>query len=355
MDLYTGQTHIVAQTCGWEPQLGANLNWGESDHELFFNDVDIKNWIPFAWKLDPLTGNRYRMQGTVYHASSDGRWLISANLSTMSKTQLGYGVCLPEETVGRNIGASKEDGFYLTDTTTGKTRLFVSIADLLASTGPPLIMSDPEKMEIYGFHCKFNLQADRVMLSLRWFPAADEPRRDMFNIDYDSVEYAWFTMGLEGKEIYCAVGADQWRKDGDHATWFPDGRRISMNLNIDGNGMRFVEANADGSNLHKMLPETVGSGHPTVHLDTRHLLTDTYTWGKRSFGDGTVPLRWINLETGTEEDIVRINTRQLCKNKVMRVDPHPAWDRTWRYVTFNAFIGGTRRIFVADMKELLSQ
>jgi hypothetical protein len=38
---------------------------------------------------------------------------------------------------------------------------------------------------------------------------------------------------------------------------------------------------------------------------------------------------------------------------VMRVDPHPAWDRTWRYVTFNAFVDGTRRVFVADMKELI--
>ena len=39
--------------------------------------------------------------------------------------------------------------------------------------------------------------------------------------------------------------------------------------------------------------------------------------------------------------------------RVLRLDPHPAWDRTWRYVTFNAVAGGTRRVFVADMARLL--
>jgi len=96
-----------------------------------------------------------------------------------------------------------------------------------------------------------------------------------------------------------------------------------------------------------------GSGHPTVHPDGRHLLTDTYTREGTAFGDGTIPLRWVDLAAGTEETVVRINTAQPCEDSVMRVDPHPAWDRTWRYVTFNAFAGGTRRVFVADMRKLL--
>jgi hypothetical protein len=90
-----------------------------------------------------------------------------------------------------------------------------------------------------------------------------------------------------------------------------------------------------------------------VHPDGKHLLTDTYTKESTAFGDGTIPLRWVDLETGEEETIVRINTQQPCPDMVLRVDPHPAWDRTWRYVTFNAFVNGTRRVFVADMKELI--
>ncbi|HOK04217.1 MAG TPA: hypothetical protein PLN24_03070, partial [Victivallales bacterium] len=353
IDLETGKDWIVAKSSGWEPQMGANINWGASDDTIFFNDVNSSTWQPFAWKLNPFSGKKERMEGTVYHASPDGRWLISANMTTMRRTQPGYGVCIPLEKMRRNIGSAEDDGFTLTDTETGKSRLFASIADLIKKANPPVLIEDPEKQEIYGFHSKFNPQSNRLMLSLRWFPATEEPRWNMFAIDHSAVHFAWITVEITGEKKHCAIGPEQWKKGGHHATWFPDGKQISMNLNIDGDGLRFVKVNADGSGLQKILDETPGSGHPTIHPDGRHLLTDTYTFEKTAFGDGTIPLRWINLSNGKEEVIVRINTNQPCKDGVMRVDPHPAWDRTWRYITFNAFVGGTRRVFIADMKELL--
>jgi hypothetical protein len=293
------------------------------------------------------------MEGTVYHASADGRWLISANMTTMRRTQPGYGVRVPEERVRRNIGPAEDDGFTLTDTSSGRSRMFASLADLLRRADPAVGIDNPAGQEIYGFHSKFNPRGDRLMLSLRWFPAAAEPRWNMFALDHAAVRFAWVTTGSAGGPVHCAVGPEQWVKGGHHATWFPDGDRISMNLNIDRDGLRFVRVNADGSGLGKMLDGIPGSGHPTVHAAGRHLLTDTYTKEKTAFGDGTVPLRWIELATGKEEVLVRINTQQPCADAVMRVDPHPAWDRTWRYVTFNAFVEGTRRVFVADMSAVL--
>ena len=354
IDLATGENRAVAETCGWEPQMGPNLNWGGSDHELFFNDVDTTTWRPFAWKLDPLSGARQAMEGTVYHASPDGRWLISANMTTMGKTQPGYGVHIPHEAARRNIGPAADDGFYLTDTHSGEARLLVSIRDLVTRADPAIRMDDPEAVEIYGFHSKFNPQSDRLMLSLRWFPATEDARWNMFAIDHSQVRFSWVTMKLDGSAMHCAVGPEEWEKGGHHGTWFPDGRRISMNLAIDRDVLRFVRVNGDGSDLHKMLDNVVGSGHPTVHPNGRHLLTDTYTHESMVFGDGTIPLRWIDLQRGAEEVIVRINTAQPCADSTLRVDPHPAWDRTWRYVAFNGFVDGTRRVFIADMKELLS-
>lgn len=49
--------------------MGANVNRGGTDNELFFNDVDIDTWKPFSWEIDPLSGKRQLMQGTVYRAS----------------------------------------------------------------------------------------------------------------------------------------------------------------------------------------------------------------------------------------------------------------------------------------------
>ena len=61
----------------------------------------------------------------------------------------------------------------------------------------------------------------------------------------------------------------------------------------------------------------------------------------------------MDLQTSEERVLVRINTQQPHDDSVLRIDPHPAWDRTWRYVVFNAFVEGTRRVFVADMESLL--
>jgi len=353
IDLETGEDRIVATTCGWEPQMGANINWGGTDHELFFNDVDTSTWKPFAWKLDPLTGIQQRMEGTLYHASPDGRWLISANMTTMRRTQPGYGVRVPDNTVRQNIGATSDDGFYITDTSTGKCRLFVSIRELLTRADPPVLIDKLDQVEIYGFHSKFNPQGDWLMLSLRWFPVHPEPVFNMFKRDFTAVRYAWVTTPLAGGPVHCAVGPEHWEKGGHHGTWFPDGQRISMNLNINRDGLYFVQVNRDGSDLRKMLENVQGSGHPTVYPGAQHLLTDTYTKEKTAFGDGTIPLRWVNLKTGEEQVIVRINTGQPCKDSVLRVDPHPAWDRTWHFVTFNAFVDGTRKVYIADMKDLV--
>jgi len=354
VDLETGDFRPLAETRGWEPQLGANLNWGGSDHELFFNDVDLKTWKPFAWKFDPLRMIRERWDGSVYHASADGRYLISANMTTMRVTQPGYGVAVPDSAVRRNIGPAEDDGFYLTETRSGKCRLLISIADALRRADPPVHLDDPERMELYGFHSKFNPQGDLLMLSLRWFPVREPRPFNMFRIEHAAVRYAWIVTDLEVRAVHCAIGPEQWEKGGHHATWFPDGRRISMNLNIDRDGLRFVQVNADGSDLRKILPRVLGSGHPTVAPDGRHILTDSYLSEPFAYA-GTVPLRWIDLTDGTEREIVRISVAQPVSDSVMRVDPHPAWDRTGRFVTFNGTVRGSRHVFVADLGSLLSE
>ena len=356
IDLETGENHVVAESRGWEPQLGANINWGATDNELFFNDVDTDTWQPFAWKLDPLLGTKVRLEGTVYHVSPDGKWLISANLPLLRKTQNGYGVMVPKESMRRNVGLVDDDGFYLTDTTTGKRRLLVSLRQLMTEADPPIQREEIEHCELYGAHCKFNPQGTRIMLSLRWFSERGADVWNMAEQDYRALRFAWVTIPTEGGQIHCAAGPELFIKGGHHASWFPDGERISMNLKLDGKAMRFVSVRYDGSDLREIVCDVRGSGHPTVHPSGR-ILTDTYLaqWDYPQYGDGTVPLRWVDIRTGHESVAVRIHTEQPCEDVALRVDPHPTWDRSWRYVAFNGFTGGTRRVFIADMASLLQK
>ncbi|MFG0250245.1 MAG: hypothetical protein ACF8OB_15280 [Phycisphaeraceae bacterium JB051] len=356
VDLQTGEDRIVAQTCGWETQLGANINWGDTDHALYFNDVDTQTWKPFAWQLDPITGERKPMQGTVYHASPDGRYLISANMRTMRRTQPGYGVCIPTDMMQHFVGPTKEDGFYITDTLTGESRILATIHDLFFCANPGMSLEQANGYEIYGFHSKFNAQSDRLMLSLRWYPKRRADQWNMFEDDFKAVDYAWLTIKPDGSDMHCAVGPAYWKRSGHHATWFPDGQNISMNLQMQDQGMMaLVRAKYDGTGIREMHETIPGSGHPTVVPGERYVLSDTYIYESIAFGDGSVPLRWIDLQQGTESCAVRIHSQTPQQQTIgaLRVDPHPAWDRTGRYVVFNGFVNGTRRVFVADFQNLL--
>ena len=104
--------------------------------------------------------------------------------------------------------------------------------------------------------------------------------------------------------------------------------------------------------LEKILDDIPGSGHPTVHPDGRHILTDAYTFESLSYGDGTVPIRFIDLDKGEDRRIIRIET-DTKRETGLRVDPHPAWDPGYRWIAFNGYTDGTRRVFIADLSSLL--
>lgn len=104
-----------------------------------------------------------------------------------------------------------------------------------------------------------------------------------------------------------------------------------------------------------MVNGVVGSGHPSQHQNGRYVVTDAYPDEPVSFGDGTVPIRLIDLNTGQDLTLIRIRTEPVYRGpgKELRVDPHPAWDREFRRIAFNAFVDGTRRVYVADLMNVL--
>ena len=341
LDLVERTERTVAKTCGWEPQVGAHVQWGKADSELFFNDVDTVGWKPYGVKLNPFTGERRKLDGCVFMISPDGKFAATTCPIRARRTQLGYGVVLPDEFVPRNEEIAEDDGLYITHTDTGKCFLLVSIKDIIEKARPEFDMDEYANGEFYGFQCKWNPQGSRLLFVLRWL-SKDGKDRKLHVI----------TMKNDGTDIHVAIPAREWAKGGHHINWCPDGEYISMNLNIDGNGMRFIKVKYDGTDLHKILNHVVGSGHPTVHPDGKHILTDSYTGESVAFGDGSIPIRLIQTETGEERVLVRMRT-QTPYDETLRVDPHPAWDRSFKRIALNGYSDGTRRVYVADLSTLV--
>lgn len=365
VDLESGEARQVAETRGWDTQLGAQLQWGADDGSLYFNDLDTTHWIPHGVRLDPQSGESRRLSQTVYMVSPDGQSAISPCLRRISVTQPGYGVLVPRETIPRNHGASDEDGVYLVDTDSGDSHLLVSIAQLVEGAEPRLSPGKYRRGDFYVFHVKWNPQGTRIMVILRWQPHMEgglewipwrlgrrgfqeyfgRNRRDMI-----------LTLNADGSDIRVALPDSAWARGGHHPNWCPDGERIIMNLDLHGEDqLRFILVNRDGRDLHTLSDTLIGSGHPTLHPDDCHVLTDTYPYEPMAAGDGTSPIRWIEPQHHREQTLVRIRTQPDFSGprRELRVDPHPAWDHSYRYAVFNACPGdGSRRVFLADLTEL---
>ncbi len=344
VDLETARERVVATSRGWEEQMGANVQWGATDADLFFNEVDPATWTPFAVHLNPATGATRRLGGTVFTVSPDGTQLTSYNLIASRRIQVGYGVVIPEERTPHNVGPVANDGLYLTDIASGQTRMMASIRDIYERAVPSLRLDHPERYEYYCFQIRWNRQGTRVMAFLRWAdPTGKTPVRLL----------ALVTMRPDGSDIRVAVTPKQYARGGHHPMWTPDGRHLTLNLRIrEGKdaGLDIVQVGYDGSDLHSIYP--VGSGHPSMHPTRPFLITDAYHTEPVARGDGTAPLRLIDLRKKTETIMAQVVARRSESLKLtseFRIDGHPVWDQSGRLVVFNGVYNDTRSVFVADL------
>ena len=326
----------VAQvlTLGWEMQLGANVQWGSTDESLFYNDVDTVTWEAYAVEFNFKTGRKRRLGGTVFMVSPDGKRLASHNLYKSRFAQVGYGVVVP--TAQRNVGVPEDDGIFITDVESSQCRLIASISDIYTLARPALHVATPEQYEFYCFQVKWNPQGTRLLATIQWTPRKGGERRR-----------AVVTMNADGTDIRTAITPEQWACGGHHVNWMPDGKYLSMNLNIDDDPeLELVCVRYDGSGLQQIYPS--GSGHPSLHPGgLPWVITDAYA-GEMPLPDGMTPLRLINLESQTEVIAARVPLPDI-RNFELRIDAHPAWDRSGRYVVYNACKDGKRCAYLLDV------
>jgi hypothetical protein len=208
--------------------MGANINWGASDNELVFNDVDTNSWTPFGVRLNPHTGESTRFKKGVYHLSPDGKLAASCSLEKMRRTQFGYGVVIPDDKVGLNGGMPEDDGLYIVDVESGEVKTFVSIADLHRKAALPSNPDDFAGGRHYGFHAKWSVRGDRLLFTTRWIPGI--AGREWYGHKDPGTKYDVFVLNPDGTDIHNAVPWKYWTKGGHHINWFPDGKKLSMNL-----------------------------------------------------------------------------------------------------------------------------
>ena len=94
--------------------------------------------------------------------------------------------------------------------------------------------------------------------------------------------------------------------------------------------------------------------HPTLPF----VVTDAYTHEPLARSDGTVPLRLIDLRDKTEVALAHVLARRSDSAKLtseFRIDQHPVWDASGRFIVFNGVHQDTRAVYIADVGSWLAQ
>ena len=247
----------------------------------------------------------------------------------------------------RSLIKQDDDGVFVTDNSTGKSRMVVTYKKIIEETG--IDMSHYGEGDFYGFHTKWNSKSNRIMLVLRYKPKVG------------NILPALITLKPDGTDIHVAIPASEWADNGgNHPNWAPDGEHIIMNLNYQDKGWRYIKANYDGTNIKYLTEVPASHGHPSLHKSGKFILTDAYPTEKMAYGDGTAPLWLINCKTSVKPTLVRIDAvtkifrdQNTFRAGAMRVDLHPAWDHSFRYVAFNGVWNGSRHVFITDLSKFL--
>ena len=353
IDLENETIEKVYSTKGWGYQLGANLNWGKTDRFLYTNDI-IDNQAVCV-RIDLQTKDIKAFAGPMYHIAPDESAVIGFPLDTINVTQMGYGVPKFKE-YDIIKGAPSNQGLWQTSLKTNEKKLLVSLKDASDKADDPDFLKGGN---CYFFHSKFNHQGTRIFQVMRClFP--ENTTSSSLTERSDHSKAGWnpmlFTFNADGTNIKQAVTREHWFYGGNHPNWHPDGENIIMNLKpgwLGETNMRFCKFHYTGKDFKILSSKHVGSGHPSVNLDSSFLISDYYVEEHKALGLKESPVRLINMNTDEEVYICTVPIDLNYSESTLRVDPHPVWSRDYNKICFNGAPGGMRQVFIADLKGII--
>ncbi len=359
IDLENQTLRSLYSTRAWGYQLGAILEWGDTDDHLYTNDV-LADGTTVCVQIDCRTGVSLLYSGAKYSLSADATFAVAPDMAQLNRTQYAYGppAADPDHLPPLEINHRDQNGLWRLDLATDRQHLALNYAAAVA------VQEDPSYYDGGGytfFHTKISPDNREIMLVGRCtFPehiTKQDPAKRGRNTSL-------MVAGANGGDLRLLVSRRQWDEGGHHPNWHPNSRSLIMNLTPTWLGepavMRFCQFGADGSDFRILSSTVEGSGHPSIDPTGRFLLADAYPMEKQfATTDGEVPIRLLDLTSDEEQPICHIFTdvgRTIKSRRywgASKLDAHPVWSRDGRQVCFNGAPEGSRQVFIADLNGVL--
>lgn len=328
VDPSSGEFHCLTETYAWNFQQGAMLHWNplNPDREILYNDRQDGEIISAA--LDIQTGVKRVLPRAINGVSHNGRYALCLTYGRLTRMRpvVGYvGAVDPNPQAAH----PENDGVFVMDLATGKSRLAVSIAEVYDR----LVPHHPQLRERHMWfnHTVFNKTDTRFFFLARTW--TQEKR----------LESAMFTAALDGSDLREVV---PYASGVSHFEWRND-REIMATFRLHGGEMQHILF-TDGEGDYRAVGEGVliGDGHCSFAPDENQLVTD------RNHDDPPAKSLWLydlKEQQAQQLGLFPMRERRFLGGD-LRCDLHPRWNRDGSALCFDALEadGWTRQLHLAE-------
>ena len=309
-----------AETTAWNFQQSAMLQYmKDSDDIVFYNVRGNDGYKTVKHNIKTGEKNIFKMPSACI--SPNGKYGLSINFSRIFDFRRGYGYFGFDDKFGGE-NCPTDDGVFLIDFETGKTRLIISYEDIKRQF--PSEMTINEKLIVN--HITFNEASDRFLFLLRNFPSAGggEWGTTLITSDLDGNMH----LVLENKFV-------------SHYCWKNGKQILAFCTPYDKAGLFLID---DISNHIEQLKSPYPNGpyggdiHCIYSPDKRYILGDGYA------GEGGYRPLFL-YDTETEEIRLLLKAKSLMDdNWDVRCDLHARFNRSGDKISFDSVHDGIRQI-----------
>ncbi len=336
IDLETGEFTKFAETTSWNFQQGALLSYNKANYdEVFYNVRGGEN--DYQTCIHNLkTGKKRYTDRACANISQDGKLGLAVNFNRIYDFRPGYGYSDVRDK-WYNVAQPEDDGVYLVDMETGKSKLILSIADCLNQF--PNEMFADKKFVIN--HITFNPSGNRFLFLLRNFqePTAKTWLTTLITSDLEGNMY---------ERIHNAfISHYHWKND----------KQFLFYCECD--GIRGVHLLDDLSHNYITYADPDLTFDTRVEGDIHNDIHCIYSPNQRYFiGDGYPRpdhCRHIYLyDTLTDEcEIILKDYTVQPPHGDIRCDLHNRWNVKGDKISFDSTRNGRREICEVDVSELI--
>ena len=323
------ESQVVGKSTTWNLQQGSMAQWlpGEQPHQLIFNVLENQRLASKIIDLDREQESILPWPIQTLHPQK--KEALTLNYKRLDRLRPEYGYAVDAENFDGNF-AEEDDGIWLIDLDTAKSRLLLNLASLINHQPRPEMVSADHKIN----HIIYSPTGKRFVFMHRW-------------------------IGSQGKFSRLYVADSQ----GNNLRLLLDDRMVShYSWQDDNHLVTWARTNEAGDHYYLINVETgkwqiigegvldiYGDGHPSFSPDRRWIITDTYPDRARQ-----QHLLLFAVETGKLIEVGKF-LEPLAFNGPNRCDLHPRWSPDGNLISIDSSHEGKRKTFFLDISAIINR